>query len=265
MAGTGNPSIDHLEETWRSLDELLAALSDADWQAPTGCPGWSVQDNVSHLVDYEHRALLRPPPEHVPADLSHTKNPLGEMNEVGVDFRRSLSREEMFAEYREVTAARLVQLRALTADDLAQEMVTPAGPGTVADMLTIRVMDTWSHEQDIRRALGRPGHESGPAATEAVTYLARALPMVVGKRAAAPEGATVVMKVGDVYRTVIRVVDGRARQTEDESAVPTVSISMPASTFAALTGGRSDVPDDVVVEGDQVLGRAVVANLAFLP
>jgi hypothetical protein len=40
---------------------------------------------------------------------------------------------------------------------------------------------------------------------------------------------------------------------------------MPATTFAALAGGRSDAPDDVVIEGDEALGRAVVAQLGFLP
>ena len=57
-----------------------------------------------------------------------------------------------------MTAERLARLRQLAGQDLAAQTMTPAGPGTVADMLTLRVMDSWSHEQDIRRAVGRPGH-----------------------------------------------------------------------------------------------------------
>lgn len=35
---------------YRQLDDLLRALSDRDWSAPTACPGWSVSDMVGHLI-----------------------------------------------------------------------------------------------------------------------------------------------------------------------------------------------------------------------
>jgi uncharacterized protein (TIGR03083 family) len=269
MAPVASPSIDHLAQTWRSILELGETLTEEEWKRPTGCPGWSVQDQVAHLVDYEANALGRPRPELPPdaaplAGLDHVMNALGESNEVGVEARRSRAGREVLDELREVTDARLAQLQALTADDLAREITTPAGPGTLADMLTLRVMDTWSHEQDIRRALGRPGHETGPAATETVRYLARFLPVIVGKRAAAPEGATVVVDVSGADRVALRVTGGRAAIV-DEDGDPTVTLTMPATTFAALAGGRSDAPDDVVIEGDEALGRAVVAQLGFLP
>jgi hypothetical protein len=40
---------------------------------------------------------------------------------------------------------------------------------------------------------------------------------------------------------------------------------MPVTTFAALVGGRDDAPDDVVIEGDEQLGRRVVGALGFMP
>lgn len=265
MGSAASPSIDHLELLWRSIDELCSTLSPEDWATPTGCPGWSVQDNISHLIDYEAGALGRPRPEHRPADLSHTRNAMGESNEVGVDLRRSWPAQRMLEEFRDVTAARLAQLRGLTGDDLAREIATPAGPGTVADMLSLRVMDTWSHEQDIRRALDRPGHVDGPAAAEAVAYFARFLPIVVGKRAAAPDGSSVVIEVGDLHRSAIEVTGGRARVVEQEPEAATVTLSVPPATFAALVGGRADTPEDVVIGGDDALGRAIVANLGIMP
>ena len=265
MSSRISPSIDNLDTTWRSIDSLCATFTEAEWKRPTGCPGWTVQDNLSHLIDYEARAVGRPGPDHTPADLSHTKNAIGESNEVGVDFRRARSGAEVLDEFREVTAARLAQLDALTSDDLAQEVVTPAGPGTAADMLRLRVMDTWSHEQDIRRAVGRPGHLDGPAATEAVNYLTQFLPLIVGKRAAAPEGAVVAFNIGDVHRSVIEVVNARAAITGRDAGDATVSLSMSPSTFAALAGGRSDAPDDTVIAGDDALGKAIVTHLGFLP
>lgn len=265
MADSVSPSIEHLEQTWRSLDALLASLSDAEWKASTGCPGWSVQDNVTHLIDYESRALGRPGPEHVPADVSHTKNKLGESNEVGIDARRTMSGAEVLAEYREVTAARLAQLRALTPDDLAREVTTPAGPGTIADMLTLRVMDTWSHEQDVRRAVAKPGHDSGPVVDETVRYFARFLPLLCGKRAGVADGASVVFDLPPVDRFGIEVHDGRAAPTDRPHAAPTVTLTMPATTFAALACGRADAPTDYTITGDQALGEKIISVLGFMP
>ena len=265
MTAAVSPSIDNLAATWRSLDELCSDLTEEQWKTPTGCPGWTVQDNVAHLVDYEATALGRSRPDHRPADLTHTKNELGVANEVGVDLRRGWTGQQVLAELREVTAARREQLLGFTEEDLARPVDTPAGPGTMADMLRLRVMDTWSHEQDIRRALGRPGHVDGPAAEEAVDYFAQFMPYVVAKRAGAPDGATVVFRIGDLRRVAVGVVGGRGRLAEQEPDDPTASLTMPVTTFAAQVGGRSDAPDDVELSGDEDLGRAIVANLGVMP
>ena len=264
-AAPASPSIELLDEIWRSILELCADLTEQEWKAPTGCPGWTVQDNVSHLVDYEAAALGRPRPAvELPAGLDHLKNPLGESNEVGVEARRSLPGAQVLEELREVAEARAAQLRQLTEEDLAQEIATPAGPGTMADMLTLRVMDSWSHEQDIRRALSRPGHATGPVADAAVAYWSRFLPYIVGKRAGAPDGSAVAVEVDD-RRLLVAVEGGRAHPVDALDGEPTVTLAMPATTFAALVGGRTDAPDDVAITGDEDLARRIIDNLGFLP
>lgn len=105
-------------------------------------PGWTVKDQLSHLVDYEARALGRPASGHEPGPLPHVKNKMGRANEVGVDARRAMSGAAVLDEFRQVTAGRLAQLRRLTHDDLATQTATPAGPATVADMLTLRLFAT---------------------------------------------------------------------------------------------------------------------------
>ena len=37
-------------EAINALTELCAPLTEAQWKTATDCPGWTVQDNMSHLV-----------------------------------------------------------------------------------------------------------------------------------------------------------------------------------------------------------------------
>ena len=258
------PAVDLLARTWDSVEALCAGLTEEEWKAPTACEGWTVQDNVSHLIDYESRALGRPGPEHEVGELPHLKNPRGSANEIGVDWRRQFSGTEVLAEFREVMAARREQLSQLTADDLRNEVQTPVGPGTLADMLQLRLMDTWSHEQDIRRALGRPGHVTGPSADGAIAYFTKMLPYIVGKKAGAPDGAAVVFEV-DGRVIPVEVRDGRAHAVELEPEDATVRFRMDTATFAALVGGRTTSTDGVTLEGDTDLGQRVVTNMGVMP
>ena len=192
------------------------------------------------------------------------KNELGRANEAAVDARRPRPGAQVLGEFRQVTGERLAQLRALTTRDLAAPAATPAGPGTMADLLTLQVMASWMHEQDIRRATGRPGHSDGPAADEAVGYFTRFLPYVVGKRATAPDGSKVVFGIGGRDPVAVQVAGGRGSLAADPDGA-TVSLVIPVTTFAALAGGRSDVPDDVDISGDRRLGRRVLASMRLMP
>ncbi len=49
-------------EVWASLDDLLAGLHDDQWALPTPLPGWTVQDNVSHIVGTEAMLSGEPGP-----------------------------------------------------------------------------------------------------------------------------------------------------------------------------------------------------------
>jgi len=257
-------SVENLAIVWASVGQLCSDLADGQWDLPTGCPGWTVKDNLSHLVDYEARALGRPAPGPAPGPFPHVKNEMGQANEIGVDARRPEPGAQVLAEFRQVTGERLAQLRALSEQDLAAPMMTPAGPGTTADLLTLRVMDGWMHEQDIRRATGRPGHTHGPAADEALGYFTRFLPYVVGKRAAAPDGSKVIFRVGGRDPVAVQVAGGRGSLAAGPDGA-TVSLAIPATTFAALVGGRADVPGDADITGDQQLGQRVLASMGLIP
>lgn len=264
MSTESDTTIAKLDATWRSIHDLCADLTEEQWKTPTECPGWTVQDNVSHLIGTERMLQGLPPTEHEAPEAGHVRNPIGAANEHEVDVRRSLSGAEVLAEFDELTAGRLERLRSMSDDDFATESWTPIGPGTVLDFLQIRVLDNWVHEQDIRRALGRPGHLTGPAAEHTIDRMWRTLGATFGKRAGATEGQSLVVELtGPVERSVaLQVVDGRAQRLDGAPAEPTARISMGSETFIVLATGRR-TPDEVAVtvEGDADLAAKVLANL----
>ncbi|HLW16493.1 MAG TPA: maleylpyruvate isomerase N-terminal domain-containing protein, partial [Actinomycetota bacterium] len=118
-----------MEQAFSSVDELCGMLDDGDWDLPTDCPGWSVKDNLSHLVSYEAAALGRPPAPALTdrARFPWVKDEIQAGNEREVEWRRSRSGPEVLAEYREVVAERLAQLRGLDQTTRMSESDTPIG------------------------------------------------------------------------------------------------------------------------------------------
>jgi uncharacterized protein (TIGR03083 family) len=160
-------------------------------------------------------------------------------------------------------------LRAMPDEAFDEVGFTPEGEGPYRRFMEIRLFDCWVHEQDIRRALGRDGHLDGPIAEHSVHKIAAAAGYVIGKKAAAPEGSTVVIDVhGPTTLVVPVVVEGRARVLDEAPADPTVTLHLDTATYVALGCGRWDADraleeGDVRVVGDEVLGRAVLENLSF--
>jgi uncharacterized protein (TIGR03083 family) len=264
--------VDLLSDVWASMADLGDGLTEGDWKTPTDVPGWSVQDNLVHITSMEWHLLGRPVPEHtLPDALPHVKNDIGRANELFVDSRRALTGAEALTEFREVIAARLQQLRDYGPDDFAADSWTPVGPGTVRDLLPFRVFDSWVHEQDMRRAVARPGDLDGTVAENAVARMVASMPFIVGKRVGAPDGTTVHFGIsGPGARTFTILVDaGRARFAEELTGAPTATIATDGETFVRLTCGRVDPGEAlgsgrVHLGGDTDLGRRVVEELNFL-
>jgi uncharacterized protein (TIGR03083 family) len=264
------PVVAELAEVWTSLAGLGAELTSEDWDRPTECPGWSVRDVYSHVIGLEAGLLGRAPPPALDSVGDHVRNDVGRSNEAEVLARRGRSGPEVVAELQEVTSARLAALRAMTDEEMAAETPTPAGTGTYEDFMAVRVFDCWVHEQDVRRAVGRPGHLSGAAVDRSLASAVGVMPYVVGKRARAPEGCTVAFDVtgATARRWAVTVEGGRARPVPEVPVDPTARISADIGTFMALACGRAD-PDAelaagrVSVHGDVEVGTAVVRHLGY--
>jgi uncharacterized protein (TIGR03083 family) len=262
-------TIDKLETTWRSIAALGADLDEGQWKLPTELAGWTVQDNLAHLIGTE-RVLQGLPAAEMPSEMGdHVKNPIGRFNEAEVEARRGLLGTEVLAEWNDLVDLRVTTLRSADDEYFAAEMSTPTGPGTMADFLHIRVLDCWLHEQDMRRAVAVPGHLGGAAGEHTVDRLLRTIPLVVGKRAATPEGRAVVLDiVGEITRHVVcEVSNGRAAIVAEPSSEPLATVTLDSEAFIVLATGRcaaSEIPGRIEISGDQALGQSLVDHLNMM-
>lgn len=268
------PLIDRLDEVWRDVADLCAPLGPQEWATPTECPGWSVHDNVAHMIGTE-RMLAGERPAAGPDDLgdtAHVRNDIGRANEQWIATYRDLDGPALLDEFLAVTGRRLDTLRAMTTEDWDREGFTPEGPGPYRQFMEIRVFDCWYHDQDIREAVDRPGFLDGPVADLSIGRIPpKALGYVVGKLAGAPPGSTVVFEITGAHPIVAAISvppEGRAVLLDAAPDAPTTTLTLDRRTFTRLAGGRwtgdhARAHGSVAVAGDRELGNRVVDNLAF--
>ena len=256
-----------LEHCWRSISALAGELTETDWKTASDLPGWTVQDNLSHLIGFERVLHGLPATDHRATKPDYVRNAIGEMNEHEVDSRRTLPGAAVAAEWNELVELRLAALHAGDEAYFAVEMMNPTGPGTLADFLHVRVLDCWLHEQDMRRAVSRPGNLDGPDAGHTIDRLIRTIPIVVGKRAATPEGGAVVIDItgGTQRRVVCEVRDGRAVLVNTASAHPLATITLDTEAFVVLAGGRrTSAQVTASVDGDEALADRVLSQFNMM-
>ncbi|MDQ2781485.1 MAG: maleylpyruvate isomerase family mycothiol-dependent enzyme [Actinomycetota bacterium] len=267
------------EQTARAVVDLGQTLTARDFDKPTECPGWSVKDQFSHVVGLESWLDGATPPSVDVPDLPHVKNAQGEFIELFVQDRRDREGTDVVGELEDVIASRLSAMRdpSLNEDSAVKG---PFGRTTASRAMTLRAIDIWVHEQDIRTAVGRPGDLDTAAASLFVAAIISAFPRVVARDAAVPVGHAVIVDVtGPVMaRAGARVVLDAERRTwgeelftgeshdEDTASAPMATTSIVLSTDALTRrgAGRRSVDDLVYsVTGDADIAAAVLENLVI--
>ncbi|MGH2794392.1 MAG: maleylpyruvate isomerase family mycothiol-dependent enzyme [Actinomycetota bacterium] len=260
-----------MEQAWSSMEELCSQLGPSDWDLPTDCPGWNVKDQLAHICALESRALGREQPASGPRKAGHTRNELGELNEGDLEARRGLSPEELLAEYRDVTAERGTILASWTDEDWKSEGKGVLGTAPRDQIIRIRIVDVFTHEQDIRVATAKPGHLSGGVARLVFEQVVGTLGYVLVKRAGATEGQTAVFEIGPPGETfAYTVTGGRGTKLDQIPQDPAVRLAMDAETFLRLYAGRWSVErveqeGRVRIAGDHDLARRIMAGMNVTP
>ncbi|MEQ6902807.1 maleylpyruvate isomerase family mycothiol-dependent enzyme [Nocardioides sp. YIM 152588] len=261
--------IDTWEAAIADFLDLLSDLDDADWAVPTDLPGWDVKAVASHTAHLESVLAGRGEETADVGEPPHVTSLMGAYTEIGVVNRRDTAPEDLIEEIRSATAERARILRAdLPTDASAKpDLIFGGVPWNWETLLRNRPLDVWMHDQDVRRALGRPGGMDTPAAAHTADYLSEGFGFVVGKRVAPPVGTSAVLAVEGSPVVAVEIDEnGRGRRLPEEPAAPTVRIAMDRESFIGAAGGRrTPDPDRVSVEGDAELGAAILAAMATTP
>jgi len=268
-----------LLEAWNgalhTVAELGRRLSPAQWEAPTECPGWSAGDVVRHLAWIESYMAGRPQPD---SDLDwsrfpHVQNDFGKVTEPGVEARRGHPQAETCDELASLADVRLGQIMALDPLTLETEVMGVFGTPVPLDrMVRTRTFDTWTHEQDIRRAVELPANLRTPPAQVAAVQMARTLGFMLAKNVEAPPGTTIRLTVtGPIEFERYAAINPEGKGIDVEPVDdPTIGITTDWETYARLATGRLDTSDPAVLAkvelaGDPELAARIPAALAITP
>jgi uncharacterized protein (TIGR03083 family) len=253
---------------------LLRGLDEEDWDKPTDLPGWDVRAVACHLAHLESELAGNAQEQVEVPSADHVKGLMGQFTEAGPIARSSWTTQQVVDEFEGSVNSRYFALRGDPPTD--PDAPGPGFAGLIGwswqTLLTNRPFDIWMHEQDIRRATGRPGDLDTVGAAHAVGVLARSLGYVLVKRAQAPVGASLVVELSgtpddDPVTLAVEVgEDGRGRSLAGAPEQPTVRLRMDVEAFVVLSGGRRTPEQvDVEIEGDSELADRVLAGMAVTP
>jgi len=256
-------------QTMQAVIDLGHDCGVQDLAQPTECPGWTVHDQISHVVGVESWLEGHKDPWVDMPLYEHIRNDLGKKVEYAVEVRRGRTGAEVVAELENVLAQRLSTLRDPMLTD-SSVIAGPFGPDLAATVLLLRTFDVWVHEQDIRSALGRPGNLDSPAASVFVSTVMLQLPRLIAKDAGLEPGHIVVIDVTGpiVARQGVRVEmdeQGRPRghaMLADRQPNGTTTITLSTEAFTRRAAGRRSVSDTAYsVVGDDAIARRVLEAL----
>ena len=267
------------------LLRLLAGLDEAAWERPTICPGWSVRDIAVHLLADElgilsrHRDEFRPLAPRAGEALGTF---LARINDEWVQATRRLSGRvivDLLAWSGRETYAHWsgLDLMALGGP------VSWAGPGPAPRWLDVarEYTERWTHQQQIREAVGAPPLDDARWIGPVLATFARALPQTF-RTVDAPAGTAVTLTIvgeGGGEWTVVRASSEEdaaesgfawelfAGRPELPDAPSTAEARMSADTaWRLVTKGVAPevAAERATLSGDQALARRLLSTVAII-
>jgi uncharacterized protein (TIGR03083 family) len=192
----------------RRLEAVLRDLADDEWQQPSRCAGWTVQDVVTHLTSTNGfwALSIQAGASGSPTELLATFDPVATPAQL-VDRDRGTPVAETLARFTAGNDALAAAIDAL--DDAGWTALAEAPPGhlPIALVADHALWDSWVHERDILLPLGRASVVDPDEVRHCLRYgagLGRAFALC---RGSTEQGAIELEVTGPDDRVVV-VVDG---------------------------------------------------------
>ena len=256
--GTG-PAISPVEayrRTMVSFDAVLSELTDDEWRRHA-LRDLDIQGLVGHLIGVErqlHAALGIAPDVTVGAD---------HVSATQADAVAQAGRPpaDTHADWLELTAETIAHVTNLDPEGRERLITQDGFTIPVERMLVIRSFETWTHEEDIRRATGRPLAAPDSSCLRLMTEVAVS---------ALPRGLASIDRpqLGRTARIVLTGPGGGTWQTSLDRGDPgptDVRIIADAVSFCRLVANRMDpAAVGAHVTGDEALGANLLAGARAL-
>lgn len=250
--------IDAVDEVLEATLDLARTLSERDADRPTGCPGWSVRDQLSHMVGLEQVLGGAPHPDIALPPLEHVRNDVATYMEQQVHVRRGLPLVSVADELAGMRARRIAQYRRALAEG---DPTVPAPLGSersLSKALPVRVLDLWAHEQDIRRAVGVPLRVDGLSGPIAAQRTLAAWASVLSEPLFAAD-AKLEVAVDELGPDAVTTIGDGGRR---------LRLQLGIGTLTALGFGRGVAREhlgDAEVTGDADVLAELAEHFAFTP
>ena len=271
--------LDQFPEERRHLLDLLGELAEEEWAAPTVCPGWSVKDVALHLLGVDLGNLARrrdgfedpsfAPPGADLTDWTTLVDALGAWNEQWVRATRRLS-PRLLCELLEMTGPALYDYFVGLDLTALGGAVSWAGPNPAPTWLDVarEYTERWTHQQQIREALGRPGLTGRRFFAPVLATFVHALPHTLRSIDAA-DGARLRLRIigdsGEAWQAVRAA--GRWHLCRDEPVPVDATLTLDQDVaWRLFTTGISvtQARPSVALDGDQRLATAALEMVGII-
>jgi uncharacterized protein (TIGR03083 family) len=254
----GIPPLEAFRRTVRAMDTLLNDLSDSEWTAPA-LRALTVQGLIGHLIGVERdflgavRGLIPAQPgadDHIGSTQTSALEQLGK------------SPDQTLHEWRQAVTDTTDALRDVSESDRPARPVSMHGfTLPLGDFLIVRAFEMWTHEEDVRRATGRPLLPPDDATLSLMSRLATTLlPHAMARTGRSSPAEVRLVLTGRGGGTFTVQVGQQSAESADRTR-----LIMDTVQFCRVVADRLAAPDVTAdVSGDQELAAAALAGARSL-
>ncbi len=259
-----------LEQERAAFVTLLEQLSADEWASSTECPAWTVKGIALHVLGDDLSLLSRQRDQAQPAvfrndagEWAGSYRSLDEFNEHWVSTAEFFSHELIVELLRETGAWTLEWYTAVDPDALGEAVWFYSEDPTPYWMIAAREhWERWIHQNQIRRATGRPLLDEEGLLKTVIGTVMRAFPHAF-RALRVDDGMTVGVSVAELGDWTVQREHGAWRLYEGADAGANVGLSVPRESAVPLFSRgltADEITHAVTVQGDSNIGGLIVGG-----